>query len=77
VVVSGRKASTVDTAVAEIRKQLPRANVDGVVADLSDAAGCAALVRAVPSVDVLVNNVGIFEPKDFFRIPDEDWTRFF
>ena len=49
----------------------------GVAADVADAAGCAALVRAVPSVDILVNNAGIFEPKDFFAISDQDWTRFF
>ncbi|MDB5629213.1 MAG: short-chain dehydrogenase, partial [Tardiphaga sp.] len=35
------------------------------------------LVAAVPTIDILINNAGIFEPKDFFEIPDEDWTRFF
>jgi len=39
--------------------------------------GCEALARAVPAVDILVNNVGIFEPKPFEEIPDEDWLRFF
>ena len=41
------------------------------------AAGCKALVAALPEVDILINNAGIFEPKDFFDIPDEDWSRFF
>ena len=53
------------------------AKVRGIAADVSTAAGCKALVAALPEVDILVNNVGIFEPKDFFEIPDEDWSRFF
>jgi NAD(P)-dependent dehydrogenase (short-subunit alcohol dehydrogenase family) len=51
--------------------------VRGVAADVSTATGCAKLVEAVPSTDILINNTGIFEPKDFFDITDEDWTRFF
>ncbi len=49
----------------------------GVAADVSTAAGCHTLVAAVPDVDILINNAGIFEPKAFFEIPDEDWSRFF
>ena len=52
-------------------------SVRGIAADVSTAAGCKALVTALPEVDILVNNAGIFEAKDFFDIPDEDWTRFF
>ena len=48
----------------------------GVACDLGSAAGCAALVNAVHGTDVLVNNVGIFGPQDFFAIPDEEWERF-
>jgi len=55
---------------------VPGAKVRGVAADVAEAAGCAALIRAVPQVDILINNAGIFEPKDFFAIPDEDWARF-
>ena len=55
---------------------MPSAKLRGVAADVAAAAGCEALVRAVPEVDILVNNAGIFEPKDFFAIPDDDWTRF-
>jgi NAD(P)-dependent dehydrogenase (short-subunit alcohol dehydrogenase family) len=51
--------------------------VRGIAADVSTAAGCTALVAALSDVDILINNAGIFEPKDFFEIPDEDWTRFF
>jgi NAD(P)-dependent dehydrogenase (short-subunit alcohol dehydrogenase family) len=51
--------------------------VEVVAADLSTAAGAAAISSAFPEVDVLVNNVGIFEPKPFDRITDEEWLRFF
>ena len=46
-------------------------------ADFGTAEGCAALVAAEPSADILVNNVGIFGPQDFFQIPDSEWTRLF
>src|SRR6266550_2157156 len=51
--------------------------VRGVAADVSTTAGCKTLVAALPDVDILINNAGIFEPKHFFDIPDEDWSRFF
>jgi NAD(P)-dependent dehydrogenase (short-subunit alcohol dehydrogenase family) len=56
---------------------VPDASVSGIAADLSTAAGCNAVVNALPAVDILVNNLGIFEPKPFEEIPDEDWFRFF
>lgn len=77
VVLNGRKQAGVDQAIAQLKREVPGAQVRGVAADLSSAAGCAALVKAVPSTDILINNVGIFELKDFFEIADEDWTRFF
>src|SRR6202789_588460 len=77
VIVNGRTEKRVDSAVSEIRKAHPGADVSGVAADVSNAAGCAKLIQAVPAVDVLINNMGIFEPKPFEKIPDEDWFRFF
>jgi NAD(P)-dependent dehydrogenase (short-subunit alcohol dehydrogenase family) len=53
------------------------AKVDGVVADFSGPAGAEEVIAKLPVVDVLVNNVGIFEPKPFAEISDEDWYRFF
>ena len=67
----------VDEAVAALAKEVPGAKVRGVAADVSTAVGCKELVAALPEVDILINNAGIFEPKDFFEIPDEDWSRFF
>ena len=77
VVINGRKHSSVDQTVEEIKSCAPALQVKGVVADVATAEGCADLIKAVPSVDVLVNNAGIFEPKPFFEIPDADWMRFF
>src|SRR3984885_3582159 len=76
VVVNGRTQAKVDAAAAALTRSVPGSKARGVAADVSTAAGCNALVAALPDVDILVNNAGIFEPKGFFDIPDEDWTRF-
>lgn len=75
--VNGRTQARVTEAIAAVRKAVPGARVDGVAADLGTKAGCDALVKRLPAVDVLVNNLGIFEAKPFGEIPDEDWLRFF
>jgi NAD(P)-dependent dehydrogenase (short-subunit alcohol dehydrogenase family) len=77
VVVNGRTQGKVDAAVMAITKAVSGAKARGVAADVATAAGCNALVAALPEVDILINNAGIFEPKGFFDISDEDWIRFF
>ena len=77
VVVNGRTAAAVERAVAQLKPEVAQANIRGVAADVGTADGCAALVAAQPSADILVNNVGIYGPQDFFEIPDAEWTRFF
>jgi NAD(P)-dependent dehydrogenase (short-subunit alcohol dehydrogenase family) len=77
VVVNGRTRERVDPAVRAIRDSVQGADVRGIAADLGTAAGCDLMTREVPDVDILVNNVGIFEPKPFDEIPDADWMRFF
>ncbi|MGA9353754.1 MAG: SDR family NAD(P)-dependent oxidoreductase [Terriglobales bacterium] len=77
VYVNGRTQQRVDAALAEIRANAAGAKVDGIAADLSSAAGTEAIVAKLPAVDVLVNNVGMFDPKPFAEIPDADWFRFF
>ena len=77
VVVNGRTQAKVDAAAAGLAKAVAGAKVRGIAADVSTAAGCRALVAALPQVDILINNAGIFEPKGFLDIPDEDWSRFF
>jgi NAD(P)-dependent dehydrogenase (short-subunit alcohol dehydrogenase family) len=77
VTVNGRTEARVNDAVDRLRRELPGATVAGIAADLSSGEGCRALIGRLPDVDVLVNNLGIFEPKAFEQIPDEDWIRFF
>ena len=76
VVVNGRGSARVQAAVAQLRDLLPRAAVQGVAADVGTAQGCVQLLAAVPQVDVLVNNAGIFGLQDFFQTPDEVWEHF-
>lgn len=77
VVLNGRTQAAVEKAVAALKKAASKARVTGVAADLGTARGCDTLVQAAPSPDILVNNVGIFGPREFFDIPDSEWTRFF
>lgn len=77
VVVNGRTQERVSQATAQIRTRLPEAKLQGVAADLGTKEGAARLIQEVPDCDILINNLGIFEPKAFFDIPDEDWERFF
>ena len=77
VTVNGRTKARVGDAVDRLRGRLPKGTVDGIAADLSNGAGCRAVIDLLPDVDVLVNNLGIFEAKPFEEIPDEDWIRFF
>jgi NAD(P)-dependent dehydrogenase (short-subunit alcohol dehydrogenase family) len=77
VYVNGRTLERVEAALTAIRSQASTVKVDGIVADFSSSAGAEAVIAKLPIVDVLVNNVGIFEPKPFADIPDADWYRFF
>src|SRR4051812_20048296 len=75
VIVNGRT----EVAVSAARTALPASasgTVDGFAGGLGTAAAADALAAAFPDVDILVNNLGIFEPKPFEQIPDEDWRRF-
>jgi NAD(P)-dependent dehydrogenase (short-subunit alcohol dehydrogenase family) len=77
VIVNGRTPARVEAVLATLREAVPGAEVLGVAADVSTADGCEELVGATGSVDILVNNMGIFEPKPFFEIPDADWLHVF
>ena len=76
VIVNGRKQDAVDAVVERLRAK-SGADVQGFAGDLTTAADAEALARRFPGVEILVNNLGIFEPKPFDDIPDADWTRFF
>src|SRR5882757_6325488 len=65
VVVNGRTEQRVQQAIAQIKSKLPKAELKGVAADLGTEEGAKALIAAVPEADILINNLGIFEPKPF------------
>ena len=77
VVINGRSAPSVDKAVSLLQQYVPDATLRGVVADVGSVDGCAALKAAEPEVDILVNNTGIYGPRDFFETGDDIWTEFF
>ena len=77
VIVNGRSEAAVGEATAKIKAAVPTAKLESAPIDLSTAEGCAALTQRFPAVDILVNNLGIYEPKPFFDIPDQDWTKMF
>jgi NAD(P)-dependent dehydrogenase (short-subunit alcohol dehydrogenase family) len=77
VMITGRTEARVRDAIERLKRETPGAELEGLACDLGTAAGCRALIERLPEVDVLVNNVGIFEPKPFEQITDEEWLRFF
>jgi NAD(P)-dependent dehydrogenase (short-subunit alcohol dehydrogenase family) len=79
VTINGRSQARVDAAVAELAgaASVSGSKVRGVAADVATAAGCDTLIKAQGQLDILINNAGIFEARDFFAIPDEDWMHFF
>ncbi|HUA67147.1 MAG TPA: SDR family oxidoreductase [Candidatus Saccharimonadales bacterium] len=77
VIINGRSQKSVTEALTKIRQTVPNTKLESFVGDLSDAAATSDMVGQFPAVDILVNNLGIFEPKPFEQIPDDDWRRFF
>ena len=77
VVINGRTEKSVETGLSEVLAAVPGAKIEGFVGDLSTSQAAESLAKQFPSLDILVNNLGIFEPKPFDEIPDDDWRRFF
>jgi NAD(P)-dependent dehydrogenase (short-subunit alcohol dehydrogenase family) len=77
VILNGRTEDGVEAALARLRQAVPDARAEGVAADAATASGAEAIFARVSDVEILVNNLGIFEQKAFFEIPDSDWMRFF
>ncbi|QEI06143.1 SDR family oxidoreductase [Pigmentiphaga aceris] len=80
VVINGRSAASVEDALARLRQRnagVPSANVQGFVGDLGKPDACDRLIAQHPAFDVVVNNIGVYGPQDFFDIPDDEWERFF
>ena len=77
VIVTGRTEARVRHAIDDIRGTVPAADLDGVAADLSTAAGAATLAGRVMQADILVNNLGTASPKPFGELTDDDWLSLF
>jgi NAD(P)-dependent dehydrogenase (short-subunit alcohol dehydrogenase family) len=77
VVVTGRTEARVQHAIEDIKSTVPGAELEGVAADLSTAAGAATLAERVARADILVNNLGTAVPKPFGEITDDDWLDIF
>ncbi len=77
VIVNGRTDARVDAAMANIRTRVPGAKLEKLAADNGTAEGTAATCRQFPEVDILINNLGIFEAVGFFDETDDDWQRLF
>ncbi|TDD59602.1 SDR family oxidoreductase [Actinomadura darangshiensis] len=76
-VINGRSAKTVEETLRALRDELPDADLKGVAADVATAEGAEALISELPDVDILVNNLGIFEARPVLEIDDAEWRRYF
>lgn len=77
VYVNGRTAQAVDAALADIRADVPGARLEGIVANNANAQGCKETIDQLPDVDVLVNNLGIYEAVPFTQTTDAQWLESF
>ena len=77
VIINGRTNEGVEKAINELKSAVKDANISGIAADFAKVEDVNNLLKTLPEVDILINNAGIFEPKPFAEIPDEDWFRFF
>ena len=77
VIINGRAQESVDKAITQLRANSDKTKLSGIAADFAKRDEVESLINQLPDIDILVNNVGIFEPKPFEEIPDEDWFRFF
>lgn len=77
VIINGRTEARVQEALGKIREKVSWAKLEGFAGDLSTDKAANEVAQRFPEVEILVNNLGIFEPKPFEEIPDDDWRRFF
>ncbi|MDB5026098.1 MAG: family oxidoreductase [Mucilaginibacter sp.] len=77
VYINGRTTQRVEAAVKQLKEETGNQNISGFAVDFSDGKQIESLIQQLPDLDILVNNVGIFEPKPFKEISDADWFKFF
>jgi NAD(P)-dependent dehydrogenase (short-subunit alcohol dehydrogenase family) len=77
VIINGRTEEKIDAALKRLKQEIPAAEVSGIAADFTDVNAINKLIALLPDIDILVNNVGIFDLRPFFDTQDSDWERFF
>lgn len=77
VIINGRNENKVNSAVMKLKAQFNNVKIIGITADLKDNEGCNKLISQVGHIDILINNLGIFEPKEFKDITEEEWLHMF
>lgn len=77
VIINGRTQKKVNEVVETLKKNHPDASVTGIAADFDKPEEVYTLIEALPQIDILINNVGIFDLKDFNDISDEEWNHYF
>jgi 3-oxoacyl-[acyl-carrier protein] reductase len=73
VIINGRNQTMIDKTVREIEQTIPNAQVQGIAADLGTREGCELVIARFPNIDILINNLGIYEPVEYFDTQDADW----
>ena len=76
VYINGRTGERVDAAIKKLKEETGNQDIHGLVADFSNSKDVENLIQQLPEVDILINNIGIFEPKAFRDIPDADWMKY-
>lgn len=77
VIINGRNKEKVNEAVIKLKAEFLNVKIIGISADLKDNDGCNKLISLVPHIDILINNLGIFEPKEFKDITEKEWLHMF
>jgi len=77
VIINGRNKEKLEKAVLSIREEFPEAKINGIVSDLKTVEACNYLISKIPHIDILINNLGIFEPKEFEDITEKEWIDMF
>lgn len=77
VIIHGRNAEKVNKTMQEIQMDYPTALLQSCIADLGTKNGCAQVIEEYPTLDILINNVGVFEPREYYETTDEEWFHMF
>lgn len=77
VIINGRKPKDVEQMVQQLKSETDNQNITGIAADFAQKDQIDALINQIPNLDILVNNVGIFNEVDFENISDDEWFEMF